>query len=48
MDNKADDQKRDGGMPNTATEYVIFEGTGMDEKAQSTEWGSALIITTFM
>ena len=48
MQNMADAQHIDGGMPTTAPEYVIFEGPGMDDFAQSPEWGSALIITPFM
>ena len=48
MQNMADAQHADGAMPTTAPEYVVFEGPGMDDFAQSPEWGSAFIITPFM
>ena len=48
MRNMHDSQHKDGAMPTTAPEYVVFEGPGMDDFAQSPEWGSALIITPFM
>lgn len=48
LQNMADAQHQDGAIPTTAPEYVVFEGPGMDDFAQSPEWGSALIISPFM
>ena len=48
MQNMADAQHADGAIPTTAPEYVVFEGPGMDDFAQSPEWGSAFIISPFM
>lgn len=48
MRNMADAQYDNGAVPTTAPEYVVFEGPGMADFAQSPEWGSALIITPFM
>ena len=38
MQNMADAQHRNGAMPSTAPEYVVFEGPGMDAFAESPEW----------
>ena len=44
----ADAQHRNGAMPSTAPEYVVFEGPGMDAFAESPEWGGALVIFPYM
>nr|ACT97502.1 glycoside hydrolase and putative multidrug/cation efflux pump [uncultured organism] len=48
MQNMADAQHRNGAMPSTAPEYVVFEGPGMDAFAESPEWGGALVIFPYM
>ncbi len=44
----ADSQYDNGMVPTIAPQYVIFEGPGMDDFANSPEWGSAMIILPFM
>ena len=48
MRDMADSQRDDGMIPTTAPLYVIFEGPGMDDFADSPEWGSAFIVMPFM
>lgn len=48
MQNMADAQYPNGKMPSIVPEYVEFGGPGMDDFAESPEWGSALIIAPFM
>lgn len=44
----ADSQRADGMVPTVAPQYVIFEGPGMDDFAESPEWGATLIISPWM
>ncbi|NDW12212.1 hydrolase [Bacteroides sp. 214] len=37
-----------GMIPSTAPQYVIFTGVGMENFAESPEWGSSMIIAPFM
>ena len=48
MQNMADAQHRNGAMPSTAPEYVVFEGPGMDAFAESPEWGGALVVFPYI
>ena len=44
----ADAQREDGMIPTTAPNYVIFEGPGMDDFADSPEWSITSVIAPFM
>ena len=44
----ADSQRADGMVPTVAPQYVVFEGPGMDDFAESPEWGATLIIAPWM
>lgn len=44
----ADSQRADGMVPTVAPQYVVFEGPGMDDFAESPEWGATLIISPWM
>ncbi|MBR5465012.1 MAG: family 78 glycoside hydrolase catalytic domain [Alistipes sp.] len=44
----ADSQREDGMIPTTAPNYVIFEGPGMDDFADSPEWSITCIMAPFM
>lgn len=44
----ADAQREDGMIPTTAPNYVIFEGPGMDDFADSPEWSITCIMAPFM
>ena len=48
MRDMADSQRADGMIPTTAPLYVIFEGPGMDDFADSPEWGGAFVVVPFM
>lgn len=48
MQNIADAQHPDGGIPTTAPEYVYFRGPGMDAFAESPEWGGTFIMMPWM
>ncbi len=43
----ADAQREDGMIPTTAPNYVIFEGPGMDDFADSPEWSITSIMAPF-
>lgn len=44
----ADSQREDGMIPTTAPNYVIFEGPGMDDFADSPEWSITSVMAPFM
>lgn len=44
----ADSQRADGMVPTVAPQYVVFEGKGMDDFAESPEWAATLIIAPWM
>ena len=44
----ADAQHPNGAMPSIAPQYVIFEGPGMDDFAESPEWGCAFVVLPAM
>lgn len=44
----ADAQREDGMIPTTAPNYVIFEGPGMDDFADSPEWSITSVMAPFM
>ena len=48
MQDIADSQMPNGAIPSIAPKYVIFEGPGMDDFAESPEWASTFIIFPFM
>ncbi|MCD8260889.1 MAG: glycoside hydrolase family 78 protein, partial [Bacteroides sp.] len=48
MQDMADTQQSDGFLPTTAPRYVVFEGPGMDDFADSPEWGSSIVILPFI
>ena len=48
LQNIADAQHPNGAVPTTAPEYVYFQGKGMDDFAESPEWGCTLVVLPFM
>lgn len=48
LQNIADAQRPNGSMPTTAPEFVVFQGPGMDDFAESPEWGCTLVVFPFM
>ncbi|MDR3118215.1 MAG: glycoside hydrolase family 78 protein [Mediterranea sp.] len=44
----ADAQQPNGAIPSIAPQYVHFEGPGMDDFAESPEWGGAIVMLPFM
>lgn len=44
----ADAQMSNGAIPSIAPQYVVFSGPGMDDFAESPEWGSTFVIFPFM
>ena len=47
MQNIADAQWENGGMPTTAPEYLIFKGKWLDPFRESPEWGGALVFLPY-
>lgn len=48
LQNIADAQRPNGSIPTTAPELVVFQGPGMDDFAESPEWGCTFVVLPFM
>lgn len=48
IQNIADAQHANGAVPTTAPEYAVFEGPGLDDFAESPEWGCTFVVLPFM